>query len=147
MREEPHVVATPVRELFDRGTRAFNAHDMDGFAETMADDVVVTAPGVHIEGKAAAVHFYRGWIQAFPDARVTIAAVHILDDVAVEEGVFSGTHRGVLHSPTGDLPPTGRAVEIAYIQVLRFGDAHTVGFNLMFDRLAMLEQLGVTPAA
>jgi predicted ester cyclase len=118
---------------------------MDGFAQTMADDVIVSAPGVQIEGRTAAVHFYRGWIQAFPDARVRIAAVHVLDDVAVEEGTFTGTHTGVLHSPAGDLPPTGRTVSVDYIQVLRFRDGETVGFNLMFDRLAMLEQLGLIP--
>ena len=141
------MITSTVQELFDRGTAAFNAHDMDTFAETMSDDVIVTAPGVRIEGKAAAVHFYRGWIQAFPDAQVTITAVHILDDVAIEEGVFSGTHRGVLHSPAGDLPPTGRAVSVEYIQVLRVVDDKTVWFNLVFDRLAMLEQLGVAPSA
>ena len=136
-----------IREVFDRCTQAFNAHDMDSFEETMADDVIVIAPGVRIEGKAAAVHFYRGWIQAFSDARVTIAKVHILDDVAIEEGVFTGTHDGVLQSPTGDLPPTGRAVTLGYIDVWRFRNARTASFNLMFDRLALLEQLGVAPAA
>ena len=43
-------------------------------------------------------------------------------DIAVEEGTFSGTHTGVLHGPLGDVPPTGRAVRLPYIQVLRFRD-------------------------
>ena len=68
--------------------------------------------------------------------------MHIIDDVAVEEGVFTGTQDGVLHGPAGDLPPTGRAVRLDYIQVLRFRDGTHVSFNLSFDRLAMLEQLG-----
>jgi steroid delta-isomerase-like uncharacterized protein len=141
-------MSTTIRDLFDRGTEAFNSHDLDAFAETMADDVVVSAPGgVHIEGRAAAVHFYGAWIRAFPDARVEVSALHITNDVAVEEGVFHGTHDGVLHSPEGDLPPTGRAVSIDYIQVLRVHDGRTSGFTLVFDRLQMLEQLGVAPGA
>jgi hypothetical protein len=37
-------------------------------------------------------------------------------------------------------------VRIAYIQVLRFRDGKHVSFNLGFDRLEMLEQLGLVPA-
>jgi ketosteroid isomerase-like protein len=64
----------------------------------------------------------------------------------VEEGTFTGTHNGVLHSPGGDAPPTGRPVALEYIQVLRFRDGKHVSFNLMCDRLLMLEQLGLIPA-
>ena len=72
--------------------------------------------------------------------------MHFVDDVAVEEGTFSGTHEGVLHTPSGDVPPTGRAVSLPYIHVLRFRDGLHVSFNLIFDRLLMLEQLGLIPA-
>ena len=135
------------REAFERGTDTFNAHDLDGFAEVLADDVVFVAPGgMRGEGKAACVAFYGGWFGAFPDAHVEVHGLHIVGDVAVEEGTFTGTHDGVLHSPTGDVPPTGRAVSVDYIQVLRFRDGKHVSFNLMFDRLLMLEQLGLVPA-
>ncbi len=33
------------REAFERGTDTFNAHDIDGFAAVLADDVVFRAPG------------------------------------------------------------------------------------------------------
>jgi len=87
-----------------------------------------------------------GWFAAFPDAHVEVHRLHIVGDVAVEEGTFTGTHNGILKSPMGDVPPTGRPVKIAYIQVLRFRDGKHVSFNLMFDRLSMLEQLGLIPA-
>jgi len=136
-----------VREAFEKGTEAFNAHDMDGFAEVLADGVVFEAPGgLRGEGKAACVEFYRGWLGAFPDAHVDVRRLHIMGDVAVEEGTFTGTHNGVLHGPMGDIPPAGRAVRIGYIQVLRYRDGKHVSFNLMFDRLSMLERLGLIPA-
>jgi predicted ester cyclase len=84
-------------------------------------------------------------MSAFPDAHVDVHDVHYVDDVAVEEGTFTGTHRGVLQGPAGDVPPTGRTVSVDYIQVLRFRDGKHASFNLMFDRLAMLEQLGLIP--
>ena len=136
------------REAFEKGTATFNAHDLDGFTEVLADDVVFKAPGgMHGEGKAACAAFFGSWFAAFPNARVEVEAVHIVDDVAVEEGTFTGTQNGVLHGPMGDIPPTGRSVEVDYIQVLRFRDGKHVSFNLMFDRLTMLEQLGLVPTS
>ena len=101
---------------------------------------------MHGEGKAACAAFFGSWFTAFPDTHVDVQAVHIMDDVAVEEGTFTGTHNGVLSSPMGDVPPTGRFVKVDYIQVLRFRDGKHLSFNLMFDRLMMLEQLGLVPA-
>jgi steroid delta-isomerase-like uncharacterized protein len=135
------------REAFERGTDTFNAHDIDGFAAVLADDVVFEAPGgMRGEGKEACAGFFGSWFAAFPDAHVDVHNVHFIDDVVVEEGTFTGTHDGVLRTPTGDIPPTGRRVNLGYIQVLRFRDGKHASFNLMFDRLAMLEQLGLIPA-
>ena len=105
------------REAFERGTKTFNAHDIEGFAEVLADDVAFEAPGgLRGEGKAACVEFFGSWFSAFPDAHVDVHHLHIVDDVAVEEGTFTGTQLGVLHGPTGGVPPTGRAVSVGYIQ-------------------------------
>jgi ketosteroid isomerase-like protein len=141
-------MAMSTREAFERGTNTFNAHDIDGFTSVLADDVVFEAPGgMRGEGKGACAGFFGSWFAAFSDAHVDVHDVHFVDDVAVEEGTFSGTHDGVLHTPTGDIAPTGRPVNVGYIQVLRFREGKHVYFHLMFDRLAMLEQLGLIPAA
>ena len=136
-----------VREAFEKGTEAYNAHDIDGFAEVLADDVAFRAPGgLGGQGRAACAEFYRSWFESFPDAHVEVNKLYIIDDVAVEEGTFTGTHNGVLRSPTGDIPPTARPVVVDYIHVLRFRDGKHVSFDLMFDRLQMLEQLGLVPS-
>ena len=139
-------MTTTTRGAFEKGTDTFNAHDIDAFAEVLADDVIFVAPGgMRGEGKPACAEFYGSWLAAFPDAHVEVHDLHIIDDVAVEEGTFTGTQDGILHGPTGDIPPTGRVVSLDYIQVLRFRDGKHVSFNLMFDRLLMLEQLGLIP--
>jgi steroid delta-isomerase-like uncharacterized protein len=138
-------MAMTVREAFEKGTQTFNAHDIDGFTSVLDDDVSYTAPGgITGRGKEACARFFAGWFEAFPDAHVLVHDLHIgAGDVAVEEGTFTGTHHGVLHGPAGDVPPTGRPVAVDYVQVLRFRDGKHSSFNLMFDRLAMLEQLGL----
>ena len=141
-------MAMSTLEVFERGTNAFNAHDLAAFAETIAEDVVFKAPGgIRGIGKAACLEAYGTWLEAFSDGRIEVVALHILDDVVVEEGTFTGTHDGVLRLPTGEIPPTGTAVRAEYIHVLRIRDGKHVSFNLLFDRLQLLEQLGLVPAS
>jgi len=140
-------MAMTIREAFEKGTDTFNAHDIDGFASVLADDVTYRAPGgIGGRGKEACAQFFAAWFSAFPDAHVDVRAVHITGDVAVEEGTFTGTHHGVLHGPAGDVAPTGRPVAVDYVHVLRYRHGKHASFNLMFDQLQMLEQLGLVPA-
>jgi len=90
--------------------------------------------------------FYKSWIAAFPDAKVEVKAVTSTDNQAIEEGVFTGTHCDAFHGPDGHIPPTGRKVHVEYIQVLRYQGDMVSAFNPMFDRLDMMEQLGLAPA-
>jgi steroid delta-isomerase-like uncharacterized protein len=135
------------QETFNRWTEAFNAHDIDEFTYILADDAELHAPGgMNIRGKDACAQFFAGWLAGFPDAHGEVKAAHITDDVVVEEGTFTGTHDGVLHTPDGDIPPTGRRVTAGYIQVNRFRDGKAIYSNLMYDQLELLEQLGLMPA-
>jgi predicted ester cyclase len=139
---------TTLKEAFERGTEAFNAHDSAAFADTMTEDVSARAPGVGtLRGKAAVNDLYQGFITAFPDARVEVEATFVQDDALVEEGVFSGTHRGVLRTGKGDIPPTGRSVRLEYLQAIRYRDDRASSFHLVYDRAEMMEQLGLAPEA
>jgi steroid delta-isomerase-like uncharacterized protein len=140
-------MTTTVREAFDKGTEAFNAHDIDEFAGTLADDVTYRAPGgISGAGREACAQFFAGWLEGFPDAHVEVHSVYITGDVALEEGTFTGTHDGVLRTPAGDIPPTGRHVTAEFIEVHRFRDGKSIYSNLMYDQLELLNQLDLMPA-
>ena len=140
-------MAITVREAFEKGTDTFNAHDIDAFTSVLADDVSYSAPGgISGRGKAACAQFFAGWWDAFSDAHVDVHAVHIAGDIVTEQGTFTGTHDGTLHSPAGDIAPTGRRVAVDYTHVLRYRDGKHISFDLLFDRLLMLEQLGLIAA-
>lgn len=141
-------MTTTIRETFDKSTTAFNAHDIDGFADLVADDAVFRAPGgMSGRGKEACTEFFSAWLSAFPDAHITVHDLHVCDDVVVEEGTFAGTHEGVLHTPAGDVQPTGSRVTIDYMQAIRHRDGKQAVFDLIYDRLQLLEQLGLSPVA
>jgi hypothetical protein len=61
----------------------------------------------------------------------------MVDGTVIEQGTFTGTHTGGA--------PTGRAVALDYIGVMRFRGRKQVSLKLVFDRLLMLEQLGLIP--
>jgi hypothetical protein len=69
------------------------------------------------------------------DRAVPAAAQPPIDDVVVEEGTFRGRHDGVAR--------TGRSVSVDFVRVVRVRDGKHVSLHLMFDRLLMLEQLGL----
>lgn len=119
------------------GTAAFNARDLDGLEDLLADDIVFRVPGTFGEGKAACVDFYRRWFADFPDAHMDVWRRYDVGDAVIEEGMFSGTHEG--------LAATGRPVGVDYVQVVHVRNGKLVTLSLVFDRLLVLEQLGVIP--
>jgi len=134
-------------DLISRGLEAFNAHDAEGLRAVMSAECVCSAPGGMVfEGVDACIQFNQTWWEAFPDASVRVTGLHDAGEYVTETGIFSGTHRGVLRTPMGDIPPTGRSVEGPYIQVFRVRGDRIVEQNLMFDRMNLMEQLGLTPA-
>jgi uncharacterized protein (TIGR02246 family) len=125
---------------FETGTGALNARDFDRFADVLTDDVSFHAPGgSQTEGKAACIEFYRSVFATFPDARLEVRRLYVLDDIAVEEGRFTGTHTGVGH--------TGLPVAFDYVRVLRHRDGRHHSLRLVIDLLLMLEQLGLAQAS
>jgi ketosteroid isomerase-like protein len=123
-------------ELLDTGSDAFNAHDLDALADLLADDVAFTAPGVRGRGRAECVAFHRRWLAEFPDARLDVRSAYALEDVVVEIGTLRGAHTGTA--------PTGRVVSLDYVRAVRFrDDGRQASVDILFDRLAMLEQLGL----
>lgn len=129
-------VAATDDDAVKRAMETFNAHDLDGLADALADHVVCRAPGgVEETGEAGCVEFHRRWLADFSDGRVEVRARHVLDRVMVEEGTFRGTHTGAA--------PTRRPVSLDYVRVVEVRDGKQVSLSLMFDRLLMLEQLGL----
>jgi predicted ester cyclase len=134
------------RELYEEGTAAFNAHDADRLRAICADDIEATGPGgMAFKGIDDVTAFNTSWWVGFPDARSTAEGVWIDGDTVIERGIFSGTHKGVLATPMGDIPPTGREVRGDYVQITKIRDGKVARQDLLFDRAQLMEQLGLAP--
>jgi hypothetical protein len=58
---------------------------------------------------------------------------------------ITGTHDGVLHTPDGDVAPTGRAVELRFASVYVTDGDTLKSEQLFFDQMDFLGQLGLLP--
>ena len=84
-----------------------------------------------------------GQRRAFPDAQVEVTNQVAAPDGVATEFTGRGTHTGPLGTPTGALPPTGRAVEIPGAEVWHVRAGQLARLHLYFDTATLLRQLGV----
>src|SRR2546421_10356248 len=101
--------AMTAKAVFDAAVGAWNASDEARFVEQFAPDTELISPGgLNFSGIDGAHRWYRLWQEACPDRTVRYTNVVSEGDRLLGEGIFEGTHTGVLHLPTGDVPATGR---------------------------------------
>jgi len=136
-----------IQEITERGISAFNQHDGAALESLCATDVVCTAPGdMTFTGPAQVRAFIESWFRAFPDCvGITKNLLYCGESTSVEEGLFEGTHDGVFSTPQGDIPPTHRKVHGDYVMITTIRNDRIVSQRLSFDRLQLLEQLGLVP--
>jgi len=125
--------------------KAIDAHDLDSVRNAYADDVAIRAPGTELDGRDAAAAWMDAFVRAFPDLRHEILSTAEADDTVALEARFTATHTGPLASPDGDIPPTGKAVDLVYADVLRFASGRIRSEHVYFDQLGFLTQLGLMP--
>jgi steroid delta-isomerase-like uncharacterized protein len=120
-----------------------NDGDVDGFGDLLADDFVEheELPGLE-PGKEGVKAFFRMYRAAFPDLRMNAEDVIASGDKVVTRARATGTHEGDFMG----IPPTGKSVDVALVDIIRFGDDGLAHEHWgIFDTMAMMQQLGVVP--
>ena len=123
---------------------AFNDHDEEKLRALTADDAIIEAPGdVRFEGGDATTGYATTWMRAFPDATITVHGALESGNWVVQPFIFKGNHTETLASPSGDVPATNRTLTGRAVQLVRV-EADTIAeFQLYFDQVQVLEQLGL----
>jgi steroid delta-isomerase-like uncharacterized protein len=130
-----------IRRLYE----LINAGDIDGFGRQLADDFVEhnDNPGVP-PTKAGTLQYFQMLVSAFPDLRLDVQDVIANGDKAVARVRVTGTHQGAFMG----IPATGNSAAVNLIDITRFGDDGLAREHWgVVDQLAMMQQLGVIPAA
>ena len=117
----------------------------DVSADPWAADAELVAPHGQVSGRDDVIGFLRVFHEAFPDLRLELKQLLTDGPAAAAEGTLVGTHTGVLHTPNGDVAPTGRAVELRWAAVYVTDGDTLKSEHLFFDQMDFLGQLGLLP--
>ena len=131
-------------ETLRRCYELLNAGDVDGFGDLWSDDFVEheETPGL-APTKDGVKAFFRMYLAAFPDLRMDPVDVLPSGDKVVARVKATGTNTGEFMG----MPATGKSVDVQLIDIMRFGDDGLVHEHWgVFDAMAMMQQLGVTPS-
>jgi predicted ester cyclase len=131
------------RDVILKHIDAFNDRKSD--ADPWAADAEMTAPGAHVSGRDNVIGFIAVFQEAFPDLRLEIHQLLSDGPAAAAEGTMTGTHSGVLHTPNGDVAPTGRNLALRWAAVYATEGETLKSEHLFFDQMDFLGQLGLVP--
>ena len=141
--------ATTARTPYD----LFNKHNSDSkwldhaAAAASEDCELLNVPlSVTLRGLQGFKQFLQGWATAFPDSKVEITSLFATESQAVVEFIGRGTQTGPLMGPSGEIPPTGRKVELRFCDVHRIKNGKIVSLHSYYDALGLMQQLGLVPS-
>ena len=133
------------QELAQRHVDIFNQRAWSLAQDTYDPDLVMAEPAGTLQGVGSYLDLARGFVAAFPDCRMEVTALIESGNLAVIEGVYSGTHTGVLATPRGDVPPTGRTLKLGLCDVVEVAAGRIVNIRAYYDQMAFAAQLGLLP--
>ena len=117
----------------------FNAGNLDGLGEIVAADVVDHNPapgqGPGLAGLQQVLGMFR---TGFPDMQVTVEDLVAEGDRVLVRNRAQGTHNGAFLG----IPPTGKPVDFAAMDLYRMADGKIVEAWHLEDLLTMMMQVG-----
>jgi predicted ester cyclase len=125
---------------------SFNNNEIDKLVGFYADNsVAVHVPtNLTFKGKEGFKQATKIWKGAFSDAKCEIKNTIINDDYIVTEFNGIGTNDGILETPVGEVGPTGKKVNIPFVEILKIKNGKVQESKLYFDVATMMHQLEIT---
>ena len=124
---------------------AFMDKDWEKWSSVCAEDCVYDEIPTHsrIEGRENVLAAMKGWTTAFPDVKGSYDNVTIDGNKATFQITWRGKHTGPLQTPEGDIPATGKNIEIRACIISEVENGKVKVFQNYFDMMTMMSQLGI----
>ena len=125
---------------------AYNDKNWGAATEALGPTVVYDEVGTNrkLTGAGQVIDAWKGWAAALPDSKATFDAAHIAGNTVILELTWRGTHSGPLQTPAGQIPATGKPIEIRACQIVEVKDGKVQVVRHYFDMATLLAQLGVS---
>ena len=132
------------RSVLERYIERYNAGDLDGVMDLYAEDSTQLMPDGTFEGRSVIRDRLVKELAAFSNIAHRYISYVEEGDAFADEWVFEGTHTGPLQLPDGgELPATGKRVEVRGMELVRMRDGKIVVDNVYYDNVAVAAQLGL----
>jgi steroid delta-isomerase-like uncharacterized protein len=139
---------TAFEDLAKKWTDAFNKHDARAVAAHYAQDSVAYDPFYPepLKGRAAIEKDAADFFRAFPDIHFEVINLFDKGDRAAGEVKMTGTNSGPLATPMGEVPATGKRIDLRGALVGRINAENLiVEERRYYDTGTMMKQLGLAP--
>lgn len=126
----------------------YDQADWNGLKNYLASGVtlIVEATGEKFKGPDEVIRFMQTYKEAVPDETLRIQKQTSCEDLVVTEMIVHGTHTGVWRSPMGDIPPTGKTVDVPCLEVTQWKNGKITDIHQYYDRATVMNQLGINMA-
>ena len=124
---------------------AYNSRDFAKPEELIAEGFAWTfvAFGATFTGVAGYREAMQAWATGFPDSQVDTTSLIDGGDYGVIQFMFRGTQTGPFRGPAGEIPPTGRSIEIPACNIWRTQNGKLIEAHTYFDAATLMRQLGL----
>jgi steroid delta-isomerase-like uncharacterized protein len=136
--DENVVLARRIYELW-------NDRDIDAALDMATNDVDITLMAFpqKLTGRDGFRQFMQRFATAFSDMKKEVTNHVASEEQVVCEFKLRGTHDGPLQTPTGEVPPTGKTVDLSVIEVMGFRGGKVSVIRNYSDTATLMRQLGV----
>lgn len=135
-----------LENLFEKILGIINSHDADAAADLYTEEGVYCISGekTPLRGKEEIKKSYEMFYGAFPDLRVEPIFNVISGNHISMEAILRGTHTQPMMTPEGEIPPTGRSIEVQLGSILRISPEGLIEEDrTYYDTSDFFKQLGL----
>jgi steroid delta-isomerase-like uncharacterized protein len=140
---------TAAKDLVRIVFEGFNAGDVDQVARICAEDFVLEdiPAEMTLRGPEGMRLWLQTWLDAAPDAHAALERIFGEGDWVATEHHGTATHTGPLRTPTGEIPPTGRTLDLWFSENFEVRDGMLRRMRVYYDGATIMRQLGLLPPA
>lgn len=127
------------RRIVEEGLNKQNTKVLDElFAANLVDHDLPAGTPPGPEGSKGKIAYFKS---AFPDIHFTFEGEVAEGDKVAGRGYFTGTHQGDFQG----IPPTGKKINVKFMDVWRFENSKLVEYWGQPDVMGLMQQLGAIP--
>ena len=133
------------KDLYEQAMKLYNAGDLDGLANSYAEDAVLVSPDGTARGRAAIREQWSRNKVAYPERTLTVDVILEQGDTVATEFAWGATNTGPLVLPDGtELPPTGKRIEAKGMELMQVRGGKVAVHHLYWDNMPLARQLGIS---